>query len=85
MATRLAVDVFLPEGRAADAKYPTLIELTRYWRAPENPESGEPFPSLDVWDQAFLSSGYAVVQLDVLDALRSPVNMRPLREWGQGE
>ena len=63
--TRLAVDVALPAGRAADAKHPTLIELTRYWRAPENPESGEPLPSLDVWDQAFLSSGYAVVQVDV--------------------
>jgi putative CocE/NonD family hydrolase len=63
--TRLAVDVALPGGRDADAKHPTLVEFTRYWRASEDPESGEPLPSLDVWDRAFLSKGYAVVQVDV--------------------
>jgi putative CocE/NonD family hydrolase len=63
--TRLAVDVALPADRAPDAKLPTLIELTRYWRASENPATGEPNPSLDVWDRAFLSHGYAVVQVDV--------------------
>ena len=63
--TRLAVDVALPADRAPDAKLPTLIELTRYWRASENPATGEPNPSLDVWDRAFLTHGYAVVQVDV--------------------
>ena len=63
--TRLAVDVVLPGDRAPDAKLPTLIELTRYWRASENPTTGQPYPALDVWDRAFLSHGYAVVQVDV--------------------
>jgi putative CocE/NonD family hydrolase len=63
--TRLAVDVALPENRVPDAKLPALLELTRYWRASEDPASGEAYPSLDVWDRAFLSHGYAVVQVDV--------------------
>jgi len=62
---RLAVDVALPGDRAPGAKLPTLIELTRYWRASEDPASGKPYSSLDVWDKAFLSHGYAVVQVDV--------------------
>jgi len=63
--TRLAVDVALPGDREPEARLPTLIELTRYWRASENPATGEPYPALDVWDQAFLAQGYAVVQVDV--------------------
>ncbi len=63
--TRLAVDVALPGDRTPDAKLPALIELTRYWRASEDPATGDPYPSLDVWDRAFLSHGYAVVQVDV--------------------
>ncbi len=63
--TRLAVDVALPGDRTPGAKLPALIELTRYWRASEDPATGAPYPSLDVWDRAFLSHGYAVVQVDV--------------------
>ncbi len=32
---KLAVDVYKPKGMKADAKLPTLIHQTRYWRAPE--------------------------------------------------
>lgn len=63
--TRLAVDVVLPSGAVADAKFPALIELTRYWRASEDVATGKPNPSLDVWDRAFLANGYAVIQVDV--------------------
>jgi putative CocE/NonD family hydrolase len=31
--TRIAIDVWLPAGLAADAKVPTVMRMTRYWRA----------------------------------------------------
>lgn len=63
--TRLAVDVALPADRAPESRFPALIELTRYWRASENRETGQPNPSLDHWEHTFLDHGYAVVQVDV--------------------
>jgi hypothetical protein len=59
---RIAVDVYLP--KAAPAKSPALLELTRYWRSRENTK-GQPVDSLDGLDRAFLAHDYAVVKVDV--------------------
>ena len=63
--TRLAVDVYLPEGGRDGARYPALLELTRYWRARENPRTGKPMPSLSRLDRHLLANGYALVKVDV--------------------
>lgn len=63
--TRLAVDVALPAEHRDGDRRPALVELTRYWRASEDPETGAPNPSLDVVERAALEAGYAVVQVDV--------------------
>ena len=42
--TRLAVDVHLPASRAPGTRLPALLELTRYWRASEDPiRSARPY------------------------------------------
>ena len=62
--TRLAVDVFLPGGRTSDAWLPALLELTRYWRASEDPVTGVRRNSLRRLDRFFLQHGYAVLKVD---------------------
>ena len=66
--TRLAVDVYLPDGVALssdDVRVPALFELTRYWRRSEDPRSGVSRPALRPLDRAFLEAGYALVKVDV--------------------
>lgn len=55
---RLAADAMLPENLPAGKKIPTVLTLTRYWRAVEN---GQPNPA----QRFFTSHGYAVVTVDV--------------------
>ena len=62
--TRLAVDVHLPASRAPGDRVPALLELTRYWRAAENPTTHERLRSLGALDRFFLGNGYAVVKVD---------------------
>ena len=62
--TRIAVDVHLPTTRAPDERLPALLELTRYWRASEDPATGVRRPSLGTLDRVFLRNGYAVVKVD---------------------
>jgi putative CocE/NonD family hydrolase len=56
---RVAVDLVLPEGLPAGAKIPTVLELTRYWRA----QADQKGPNR--WQMFFASFGYAVVTADV--------------------
>ena len=62
--TKLAVDVHFPAGYKNN-KLPALLEFTRYWRSVENPETGEPVPSLRKRDSLFLSNNYILVKVDV--------------------
>jgi putative CocE/NonD family hydrolase len=56
--TKLAADIYLPKGRSADARLPTILVSTRYWRAAEGqPVTGE--------QRFWLSRGYAFVSADV--------------------
>ncbi|MBN2005606.1 MAG: CocE/NonD family hydrolase [Anaerolineae bacterium] len=67
--TQIAIDVWLPKKLAADAKLPTLLRSTRYWRsyapgpiAPLMPLMGnDPYTEAESWTQA----GYALVVVDV--------------------
>ena len=80
---RLAVDVHLPEGADQEHPVPALLELTRYWRAAENPETGERFPLRNELDLFFLSHGYALVKVDVRGSGAS-FGRRPM-EYGPEE
>ncbi len=62
--TKLAVDVYFPKGDR-EQQWPVLLELTRYWRSTENPETGEPNPSLRAIDSFFLKNDYILVKVDV--------------------
>jgi putative CocE/NonD family hydrolase len=55
---RLAVDVFLPAGRSAQTRLPTVFVATRYWRAAQ----GQPVGNAE---RFWLSRGYAYVYADV--------------------
>ena len=66
--TRLAADVYLPAGAGhpseaadppaadADARYPSLLTLTRYRRGLEDPETGERINTLSGLDRHFLTT-----------------------------
>jgi putative CocE/NonD family hydrolase len=61
--TRLAADLYLPEG-VKGGRYPTLLYLTRYRRGLEDPETGKPIPVLSPESRHLLDHGYALVQVD---------------------
>lgn len=61
---RLAVEVYLPPDSPADAEFPVLLELTRYWRAREDAATGAPLPSLRPVQRFFLDHGYALAVVD---------------------
>ena len=81
--TRLAVDVYLPAGRAQDETFPALLELTRYWRSTENATTGSPFLSLGPLDGHLLANDYALVKVDVRGTGAS-FGTRPI-EYGRQE
>ena len=62
--TKLAVDVHFPRGYK-NSDLPALLEFTRYWRSVENPETGEPIPSLRKRDSLFLTNNYILIKVDV--------------------
>lgn len=61
--TKLAIDVYFPEGYE-NQKLPVLFEFTRYWRSAENPQTGQPIPSLRNRDKLFLANNYILVKVD---------------------
>jgi len=63
--TRLAVDVYLPQGATLEDPLPVLFELTRYWRSAEDPRTGRQQNALRPLDRGFLDSGYALAKVDV--------------------
>ena len=83
---RLAIDVYVPEGTAPDAGFPTIVIFTPYYRrfalGPDAPEGMDPCPNAGAYRDAFVPYGYAVVIVDVRgtgasfgtrDSFRSPV------------
>lgn len=62
--TKLAVDVYFPNVYQ-NRKLPALLEFTRYWRSAENPDTGNPIPSLRKRDSLFLLNDYILVKVDV--------------------
>lgn len=71
---RVAVDVWLPRQLDPDAKLPTAMKATRYWRATEIGPlrrlmmavgQGDPATSVPGDVRAFNDEGYAVVLVDV--------------------
>jgi putative CocE/NonD family hydrolase len=55
---KIAADVVLPKNLSADAKLPTVLTQTRYWRATEGRQPGGA-------DRYWINHGYAVVNTDV--------------------
>jgi len=79
---RIAVDVYLPQGPAAPARFPAIVVATPYYRRfrTANP-STEYTPMAARYRDAFVPRGYALVVIDVRgtgasfgtrDAFRSP-------------
>jgi len=62
---KIAVDVVLPKNLPSDAKIPTLILQTRYWRANEFRIPFRWFQKPDKFLLFFTSYGYAIVLVDV--------------------
>lgn len=62
---RLAVDVHYPAGHKAGDRLPALLELTRYWRATIDPQTGKVTRALNRIDRGFLENGYVLVKVDV--------------------
>lgn len=56
--TRIAVDVVLPEPHGTGERFPTVLQITRYWRAGE----GDP---PNATQRFFTARGYATVWMDV--------------------
>jgi len=61
--TRLAADVYLPEGRKPGERVPALLTYTRYVRSLVFPD-GRPAAGLDPFDRPLLDHGYAIVKVD---------------------
>lgn len=94
---RLAVDVYLPQGRAgapAPQRVPTIAIFTPYYRRFVTRDAGvEPSPNCGRYRDFFVPQGYAVVVVDVRgtgasfgmrDALRSPKerdDYHEIAEW----
>jgi len=59
---RIAIDVHLPPGLAEGARLPTILRITRYWRAIEQ-TNGQTMP--DEYADAIATQGNAYVTMDV--------------------
>jgi putative CocE/NonD family hydrolase len=62
---KLAVDIQLPKGLASDAKIPSLILQTRYWRANDVRPPFKWFQKQSEAIEVFTCGGYALVFVDV--------------------
>jgi len=62
---KIAVNLYLPKELDPDAKLPTILFATRYWRAADvRLPSGEKQPSIGLRIRKFLANGYAYVAMD---------------------
>ena len=97
---RLAVDVYLPQARAAvgEARFPTIVILTPYYRRFKLARPGaDPSPNAARYRDMFVPRGYALVVVDVRgtgasfgtrDSFRSPRERddhREIADWIVGE
>jgi len=84
--TRIALDVYLPDGRRQDARLPTIVVFTPYYRrfalTEGAPDTVEAAPNAAPYRDAFLPHGYALVVVDTRgagasfgtrDGFRSPI------------
>ena len=62
-ATRIAVEVWLPQGASAQNPVPTIVWFTRYWRARIEKPSAEP-PARTPLYQKLNQAGYAFATVD---------------------
>lgn len=62
--TRIAIDVWLPEGASADTPLPTVMRMTRYWRGIEWVDYSEELDDAAAEASAFNARGYALVLVD---------------------
>jgi putative CocE/NonD family hydrolase len=61
---KIAIDLMLPKGLAANEKIPTIIKQTRYWRSVEYRWPISYFTGPEDFERFFTSHGYAVVYMD---------------------
>lgn len=61
---KIAIDINLPEGLSENAKIPTIVKSTRYWRAVEYRAPFNWFQGPEDFERFFTSHGYAVVLVD---------------------
>jgi len=62
---KIAVNLYLPEELDPEAKLPTILFATRYWRASDvRLPSGEKLPNVGLRIRRFLANGYAYVSMD---------------------
>jgi putative CocE/NonD family hydrolase len=62
---KIAVNLYLPKELDPEAKLPTILFATRYWRASDvRLPSGEKLPSIGLRIRRFLANGYAYVAMD---------------------
>ena len=84
--TRIALDVYLPDGRGQDLRLPAIVVFTPYYRrfalTEGAPDTVEAAPSAAPYRDAFVAHGYALVVVDTRgagasfgtrDGFRSPI------------
>jgi len=86
---RIAIDVLLPANLPADAKLPTVLMQTRYWRSREyHPEGRWIAWAGDELNRFFVTHGYAVLLVDVrgtgasFGSRRHPWNAEEIKDAG---
>ena len=62
---RMALDLYLPEGLAPEARIPALLLPTRYWRRWDLRPPAAWYLGPDLFTKVFVNSGYAVLMMDV--------------------
>lgn len=81
--TRIAIDVLLPKDLPTATKLPALMNITRYWRAPEDKRAP------DNQQKFFVEHGYALIMVDVRGTGASfgrwtmPWSKEELADYGQ--
>ncbi len=61
---KIAIDLMLPKDMPDDAKIPTIVKSTRYWRAVDYRPPVSWFQGPEEFERFFTSHGYAVIYVD---------------------